>query len=233
MTQLIVLQTLPRPTWVHDSGPIYKETLTNTAIVEPWNTFSNLIFLAILVYFVILLYRSPGRHLFLKFALPIIGIGWIGGTLYHALRESEVWLVMDWLPITLLCLAAACYFAIRAMSVWWGKLGLLLLVLIVSFGSRFITYPDGWGVSLGYVATAMGILLPVFVFGYRTDWKYFVNVVFALVAFAFAISFRTMDGLLPLEFMYMGTHWLWHILGGTASYFILRYIYRVESVSTE
>jgi len=40
------------------------------------------------------------------------------------------------------------------------------------------------------------------------------------------VLFRVLDKRLDFDFFWMGTHWLWHLFGGTAVFFILQYIYR-------
>lgn len=37
----------------NDQGPIYRETDMSRLLVEPWSTFSNLIFLAVFIYFAV------------------------------------------------------------------------------------------------------------------------------------------------------------------------------------
>ena len=82
-----------------DSGPVYRETIEGRLPVEPFNTASNFLFLAIIIYFVWKIRRNHRQHLFLAFILPVLFIGFIGGTLYHATRSHEIWLLLDWVPI--------------------------------------------------------------------------------------------------------------------------------------
>ena len=87
----------------NDSGPIYLETTQGGFPVEPFNTFSNTIFLLLIIYWSLRVYRNPGQHKFLAWVLPVIGVSYIGGTVYHATRSHEFWLRLDWMPIMLLC----------------------------------------------------------------------------------------------------------------------------------
>lgn len=100
----------------NDTGPVYAETLAGRFPVEPFNTLSNLVFLFILVYWGVRVYKQPGEHRFLAWCLPVLGIGWVGGTLFHATRSHEVWLLMDWVPILLLCFAAVVYFIFKLIK---------------------------------------------------------------------------------------------------------------------
>lgn len=102
------LQTFPQ-----DSGPIYQETIAGRFPVEPFNTISNFLFLLIILYFSRKVYANYKQHLFLAYCLPVLFIGFIGGTLYHATRSAEIWLLLDWVPIVLLCIATAIYFCFK------------------------------------------------------------------------------------------------------------------------
>jgi len=62
----------------NDSGPIYRETIAGRFPVEPFNTLSNLLFLAIIVYFSAKVYKDYKRQAFLALAIPILFIGFFG-----------------------------------------------------------------------------------------------------------------------------------------------------------
>ena len=69
----------------NDHGLIYKETILGRLPVEPWNTASNLVFLFVVIYWSLKVYPYAKDHLFLAYSLPILFIGYIGGTVYHSL----------------------------------------------------------------------------------------------------------------------------------------------------
>ncbi len=75
----------------NDTGPLYQETIQGRLPVEPFNTYSNLIFIAIIIFFISKIYKRPKQHIFLCVAIPIIFISWIGGTIFHATRSHQVW----------------------------------------------------------------------------------------------------------------------------------------------
>ena len=210
---------------VKDSGPIYKETVMGRFPVEPFNTASNLIFLACIIYFSILSYKSDYKHWFLRCCMPVFFIGFVGGTIYHASRSNEIWLLMDWVPIVVLCLACSFYFIFRLTVSIVQKGVLILMILGLHIIPQLLPLPQGYRTSTGYLGTAIGVLLPVFIYAYRHQWKHFKNVVFSILAVITAISFRTLDKKYPIEFLDMGTHWLWHTFGGIAVFFLMRYIY--------
>lgn len=210
---------------VQDSGPIYKETIMDRFPVEPFNTASNLVFLVTILYFSYLIYKSDRKHWFLTACMPIFFTGFVGGTIYHATRSNEIWLLMDWVPIVLLCLACSIYFVIRARTNIWSKIILAVIILILSFAPSWMELSESYRDNIGYLGTGAAVILPLLFYGRSTHWRHFQNVVFAIFAFAAAVSFRTLDKLQDFDIFYMGTHWLWHTLGGVAVFFLMRFIY--------
>ena len=116
----------------NDSGPIYQETVEGRLPVEPFNTFSNLIFILILIYFGIKIYKNPRQHPFFLFAIPVIFISWIGGTMFHGTRSHEFWLVLDWLPIMIVCLGGVVYFITKIERKLWKRMLLFFGILALS-----------------------------------------------------------------------------------------------------
>ena len=90
-----------------DLGPRYAETDLGHFPVEPWATWTNLIFAVVIVYWTRRLRGSWRRHRLLAAALPLLTAGWIGGTVYHATRCHVFWTLLDWCPIVVLVLLAA------------------------------------------------------------------------------------------------------------------------------
>lgn len=206
-----------------DSGPIYQETLAGRLPVEPFNTYSNIFFLLIIVYFSLKVYRDYKNHRFLAWSLPVLFMGFIGGTVYHATRSHDIWMYMDWLPIVILCLAVSVYYAIKLKMSKKRRFFLILIILFLVFGIRMLPWPASLQTSIGYIATAVGLLLPILTYFYTTKLHHWGYILLAFLSFGFAISFRVMD-----RFLYvlpMGTHWLWHCFGALSVFFLISYIY--------
>ncbi|KQC32278.1 membrane protein [Nonlabens sp. YIK11] len=210
---------------VNDSGPIYRETLMERFPVEPFNTLSNLIFLAVIIYFFVKVWKSAKHHYLIKFILPIFFIGYIGGTIYHATRSAEIWLLMDWVPIVILCVVCAFYFTFKATRRWPARLVLLAAIVALNILPRWISFPIGYRNSIGYIGSALAILLPIIIYAYRTHWHRARFLGYAFLSFFVAVSFRTLDKKFDIDFLWMGTHWLWHLLGGIAVFWTMLYIY--------
>lgn len=218
---------LPEALKPYDSGPIYRETNMARKLVEPWNTFSNLGFLAIILFWSIRVYRKPKSHVFISFTLPILLVGFIGGTIYHATRSHEVWLLMDWLPILILSLTVAVYFYVRSKIRWyWILLAMFSPFLIMSAIHTFDLMPTVFRRLLGYPVMAATILIPIILHIRKSKGRNAVWIVMALVSFIIAIFFRSIDASSNDLIPPMGTHWLWHVFGSLASHLLIVYIFR-------
>ena len=77
-----------------------------------------------------------------------------------------------------------------------------------------------------FPVVVLTILVPVLSYLARTRWRDIGLVAGALVGFALAIGFRSIDLRVPIAFLPMGTHWLWHSFGAAAVQTLMLYIYR-------
>ena len=213
----------------NDRGPIYLETLMGRFPVEPWNTYSNLLFLALIVFWFFQVRRNISEHRFIAFSLPVFLLGWVGGTVYHATRSHNVWLFLDFGPIALLALAVALFFW-RRQGISWFVAPLLVIGPPALFGVAVSLLGDSLPAPrwLGFPVLALTILLPVLGYLARTGWKDVALVAGALAGFAVAVSFRSIDLRVPIAFLPMGTHWLWHSFGAGAVQLLMLYIYRSD-----
>lgn len=212
---------LPFP---NDSGPIYRETLPGRLPVEPFNTFSNLIFLVLIVYWGRKVFARGSKQDFLKGVIPVIALSLVGGMMFHGTRSHEFWLVLDWLPILLLSLALVIYMIAKLTPNIWGRLLIFLGIFALSLGLRFLPFPDGLRISLGYTITAFTISAPLLVYLWRTRWRYAGFAGSAVGVFLLAVYFRSIDR--SQQFFEMGTHWVWHLLGGVAVHLLITFVYK-------
>ncbi|GHA23570.1 hypothetical protein GCM10007103_00770 [Salinimicrobium marinum] len=209
-----------------DGGPVYKETDLTRFPVEPFNTFSNLVFLMIILFFAYKVYRETRKHYFLALCIPVLFLGFIGGTIYHATRSSAVWLYLDWVPIILLCMAASIYFVFKLDKSLLYKIGVIALIVAISIGVRRLPVPGLSKDTIGYLATAVALLLPMAWYVISTRGRYAGYILAALGSFTLAIIFRVSDRFVNTAILYMGTHWLWHLFGGISVFFLMAYIYK-------
>lgn len=210
----------------NDFGPIYTETDLSRFPVEPWNTFSNLIFLIIVVIYLKKTAFSFTLHPMLVSSLPVLLLGWVGGTFYHATRSHNIWLLLDFVPIIIIALSGAIYLWRLFLPSW-------LLALAATLGpflsfrllKSYLPLTPGSGISIGYTVLAMTVIAPAIIQIRRTQGRHSQLVVAATMAFIFAVLCRTFDKLALLP---MGTHFLWHIFGGVSSWLMLEFVYRTD-----
>ncbi len=216
-----ILQIMHLP----DGGPVYSETDLGRFIVEPWNTVSAIFFVLIVIYWAYKLKKSNKRNSFLQYGTPILGIGGVGGTLYHAFRSSHYFLIMDYLPILLLCISAGVYFTFKAFP----KKRYMALALFTFVAAQYLTFhylPAGLSTNVSYALLALSILLPTFAWMMRTQFRYYYYVLLALLSFVAALTCRMLD--FHDSFLPMGTHWLWHTFGALACHLMFLYQFSVN-----
>ena len=217
----------------NDSGPIYKETIAGRFPVEPFNTYSNFIFLFIVLFFFLKIYKSPRHYWFLAITLPLIFVGYVGGTLYHGLRSAEIWLLLDWVPIRGLSFLAVLYFVFKWKDSWKQRIVFVIAISAAFIGLRYLPVPANIEHNLGYLINALSILIPVTGYLKKTNWRYAGWAFSGFLVFACAIGFRFIDQRMDFEIFWMGTHWLWHLLGGIAVFCILNYIFLDNKAQAE
>jgi len=224
MPNILMMQINTMPP---DGGMLYTETNLDRFFPEPLNAITSLLFLLLAGYWT---YRLAGKgktHTFLSFAVALLYIGGIGGTIYHGLRQWSIFIMMDWLPIMLLCVAAGVYFLSRIVR-WYFAVSVILLYAAFQF---FLRQKFAQGndiqlfININYAVLASIVLFPVLGFLVKTKFRHARWVSFALVAFVFALTFRVTDGWGWVSF---GTHFLWHVFGAVAAFCMFNYIYLIN-----
>ncbi len=163
------------------------------------------------------------KYPFLTYCLALLYIGAIGGTVYHSFRQWPVFIMMDWLPIMLLCLSAAFYFVVQ--STRWFYAGVMVLgylvFMLVSRNWIFAGNPSLF-INVNYAVMAALVLFSVLRYLVYTQWKAGQWVGFAVLSFILALTFRIAD---KWEWFRFGTHFLWHTFGAAATFCMFNYIY--------
>ncbi|WP_145857411.1 hypothetical protein [Pedobacter suwonensis] len=209
-----------------DGGTVYAETNLSQLFPEPFNALTSCFFLAIAVYWTFKLWGNFKQHGFLSVALVLLYVGGIGGTTYHGFRRWPIFIMMDWMPIMLLCLSAGVYF-LSKLTKWYFA---VLIVAVYAFFQFYVRRLFSNGdfqifININYAFMAALVLFPVFGYLIKTNWKNGKWVGFALIAFIFALTFRIAD---QWDVLSIGTHFLWHTFGAIASFCMLNYIYLVN-----
>ena len=211
-----------------DLGPIYYETDLNRMIVEPFNAFSSLTMsLAAILILAFLVRKDFRSYPFLSFVFcPLIFIGGVGSTLYHAFRATPFFLYMDVVPVFLLTILLSLMYWYKIYPKWYFVL-IMVFVVILARGIPVQFLKGSTAINVSYLLAGLLIIIPMAVFMVRTnfkDWKY---VAFSISALLVALFFRYTDDFESLV-LPMGTHWLWHVFSGVGAWFLGGYIYRTS-----
>jgi hemolysin III len=222
------------------AGPWYIETDMDRWIVEPFNAASAALFLLVAVYW---FWRLRGRYReypFLTACLPLVLIGGVGGTVFHAFRGHRVWLLMDWMPIAILCFAVGIYLWSKLLRRWWYALLIVPVVFgIQSLNFAFFRTRGEIQVAIAFSYSLLGavILVPAVAVLVKTRWRFGRWPLAALVLFVAAIAARQIDshafatgGTWMTRWLPMGTHFLWHVFGAAAGHCVAEYLYRLPRV---
>ncbi|POY39134.1 hypothetical protein C3K47_01155 [Solitalea longa] len=221
-----LLQLLP------DGGPVYTETNLKYLIVEPFNALSCLLFVGMTVYWVLKLKGKYKEYWFLTLSVSFLGIGAVGGTLYHAFRDSHLFLLMDWVPILILCFMAGIYLLYKVTRRKYYTASIILATLIImSIVWKFsISEHSHLGINLNYGFMAAIVVGPAFSHLIINNFYKWKLPVFAFTSFLLALFFRIADS---WEILPVGTHFLWHIFGAIAANFMFLYIYKIDRKERE
>ncbi|QIY89500.1 hypothetical protein [Chryseobacterium gallinarum] len=206
-----------------DGGMLYKETDMTQFFPEPLNAITALLFLALAVFWTIKMKGNFKKYPFLTYCLILLFIGGIGGTVYHAFRQWPVFIMMDWMPIMLLCFSAGFYFLTQSLK-WYYAVIMVLGYLILMLGLRnwiLIDNPSLF-ININYAIMASFVLFSVLSYLIYTQWKAGKWVGFALLSFVLALISRIVDN---WELLSFGTHFLWHTFGAAATFCMFNYIY--------
>lgn len=212
---------------VPDGGPIYRETTDlSLLVVEPWNAYSSLTFLVPAFLFLWQLRGQYSAYGFLVyFCSPMLVLGGLGSTFFHAFRASPWLLAMDVLPIVLLTVGISIWMWLKVLpqkSYIWPVLIVFIGLTVLS--TLFLEGQDR--ISAGYFVRGVMLFLPCFLFLRQTEFRYAYSFFAAVAFFVLALVFRFADEKTNIGFMPWGTHWLWHVSTAIGGYFLGEYLIR-------
>lgn len=210
-----------------DGAGYYAETNPDLYIMEPYNAVSSLAFLIPVVYFMIKLRGRYKDFAFLTYCMPLLFLGGIGSTIFHAFRTSSLFLLLDVLPIALLTLSVSVYFWVKVLKQKW-----LVFIMIPAFViMRYLVfnhYQTTMAINFSYLITGVMIFIPGIIFLHKTKYQFAGKLIWAVLLFILALLFRRFDfeGLVILS---MGTHWLWHISCAAGAFLLGDYLYHLKT----
>jgi len=220
------------PDQITDGGPWYAEThITDNLIVEPWNAFSSLAIAAPAIYFLWKIRKNPKQYGFLLAAIPFLFLNGIGSTLFHGLRSSRIFLLMDFMPALILTLMITIYFWSRVLPKWWMSFAVITPIFLMRFGVIDLI-PGQGGINTSYMISGAAFLIPVFLILRKYQFKKTINIVIGAICFVLAIYFRQVDKEFT-EIVPFGTHFLWHIFSGIGAFLLADYLYFIRNKELE
>ena len=212
------------PEQILDGGPWYAEThITDNLIVEPWNAFSSLAIAAPAVYFLWKIRKEPTQYAFLLACIPFLFLNGLGSTLFHSLRTSRIFLLMDFMPALILTLLITVYFWAKALPKWWMGILAVTPVFLMRFGIIDLI-PGQGGINASYTISGIAFLAPLFLILRKYDFKKSFNIIGGSICFILAIYFRQIDKQ-AVDIIPFGTHFLWHIFSGIGAFLLADYLY--------
>lgn len=218
--------------YLTDGGPLYAETDLHYIIVEPWNAVSSLAIVLPAVFWAIKLKFDYRKYPFLFFTIPLLILGGLGSTFYHAFRASTWLLFMDVAPTAILTFSVGVYFWLKVVPKWWQALLIIIPFTVLRF-ALFDRLPGENAVNISYFITGFLIFFPVLLYLIRHRFRYYKSILISVVMLSLSLVFREMDQRAS-EYIYMGTHFLWHLLSGVGAYFLGKYLFllRKEELAT-
>ncbi len=208
-----------------DFGPVYTETNFEQWPVEPFNTFSNILFLVVAVYWATKIKKQTNQDFktFLKVSLPLLLLGFVGGTVYHATRSHLAWMLMDVVPIYVIGVFTGVYHWRLIQYSLFKIIMVFVFLFVVPMTILWTLVPNGPNTpTFGYTILTIPVILPLIIDQIRTHGKYLKAFLLPLLLIAVALGFRALDSTLWVRNnLPIGTHWLWHSFGAATSHFLL------------
>lgn len=216
-----------------DGGMLYAETDLSRLFPEPLNAISSLFFLVLAGYWIYRLFPVRRQFAYLFCCSLLLLVGAIGGSVYHGFRLWWPFIVMDWLPIMLLCVSTGVYFFLKLVKWYVAVPVYMVLVTGLVLMRRFFEAPDlQFFIDLNYAVVASLVVLPILAYLVKTRFRNGLYFLIAFMAFGLALFFRIADS---WKLLTSGTHFLWHSFGAVATGFIMYYIFldRVGGLKAE
>ena len=218
-----------------DNGPIYVETIKYFAsdsdhfIIEPFNTASAVLFILIAIWFIYRYRKENMRSTFILYAVIMLLIGGISGTIYHALRIWPVFMYVDGGTIGVLMFSFSSWVIFKLSGKIWFSilaipLGMGLVFMMIGF---LIRSGVNFNPSLFYAMMGVIIIIPLIVYLVKTNFRGGRFILLALLAFSIAVFSRAFDLKSTLP---MGSHFLWHVSGALATIFMFYYVWAEEKL---
>lgn len=223
MLSIFLRQILP------DGGGFYAETNPKYWLMEPWNAITSLFFLFPVFYWFYKLKGKYKEHWFITFSLPLLFLGGLGSTLFHAFRVSYFFLLLDVLPILILTVALSIHFLLKLLPKWWYIFLIIVPYLILQVMMfTYMPLTTSAKINISYFFRGVMMFLPALLVLQKTKFEAVKYLLATIFFFILALIFRQYDKEFAFV-MYMGSHWLWHIFTVVGAFLLAEYLYRLRN----
>lgn len=225
------LEIARRQAIIQDNGPIYNEFIHDSLIHEPWNAYSSLFFFIPVVFWIFYLRGQYRDHKIIVAILPLLFLNGLGSTLFHAFRASNFFLLLDWMPASIMSLILSTFFWTKIVKKWYlGLLCVLGFYFLAGFTiTNFLSRENlGLAPNIGYFFVGCSFFIPILVNLYRNSMKYWYHIALSFLFLVLSLVCRTLDYPTPNPFgehLPQGTHFLWHVFSSFAVFSMGFYIY--------
>lgn len=226
-----------RELMIQDGGPWYHEFRPHSWIKEPWNSISSLFFFAPVVFWIWKLKGQYREHKIILALLPLLFLNGLGSTLYHAFRDERLFLVLDFLPASLMSITLSVYLWTQIVKRWYYGLLIVIGFYLLGYSTirLFLQFEkiDHLAPNFGYFFIGLAFLTPLLIIMKRTRFHKSQFAFGTMLFLALALLARSSDYPNPNPFpdvLPMGTHFLWHLLTVCAAFSMGFYLYHLKDV---
>ncbi len=206
-----------------DGGPVYTETNIDAFIVEPWNAISSILLIIPAIYFFLKLRSEWKKYGFVMYCVPLLILGGLGSTFFHAFRSSPFFLYLDVLPTAILTLSVGIYFWVKALPKWWGVFIVIFINILIRWYVEGNVSPHT-NFNIAYALTGTSIFLPILYLSYKNKFKNLIVILISVLSLILSLMFREFDARYTFDYLPMGTHFLWHALSAIGAYYLAKYL---------
>jgi hypothetical protein len=217
---------------LHDGGCYYAETNLANFIVEPWNAITSLFFLILAIYWFIRIRRNVKDNLFIAWCIPLLFLGGMGSTLFHAFRSSYYLMQLDVLPIVVLTLSVGAFLWHKLVKKWYITFAIIALSFTLRKLASVSGLFPGQGANISYAISGITIFLPGLIMLLRTQFYRWASLAAAVMLFIAGLFFRAAD-MWYTDIIPIGTHFMWHISTAVGAYFLADYLYHLHHFTRE
>ena len=210
-----------------DGGPFYAETNLSIVFSEPWNAISSLAIVLPAVYWAIKLNGDYKKYPFIFYCVPLLILGGMGSTLFHAFRNSGYLLMMDVLPTAILMFSIGVFFWLKIVPNWWGTAGIVGPGTILRFAA-YEVFPEEVAINISYFIAGTIVFFPLIFYLIKTGFEKGSFIILSLLFLMLSLAFREMDHRV-VHILPMGSHFLWHIFSGFGAFFLAKYLYHIRT----